>query len=100
LRVGFDERVCFIAAESSMHLCLAMSNRTWWAARCTGYIPGSPSKSEASNGKGTRKFGEAGWKHALGIVSLLRVGFDERVCFIAAESFAQIRVPLLVLGDV
>jgi hypothetical protein len=39
-------------------LCLAMSNRTWWAARCTGYIPGSPSKSEALNGKGKGQAGK------------------------------------------
>ncbi len=35
-----------------------MANRTWWAARCTGFIPGSPSKAEASNGKGKGQVGK------------------------------------------
>lgn len=39
-------------------LCLAKAQRTWWAARCTAYVPGSPTKptaSQGSKGKGAKK---------------------------------------------
>lgn len=35
-----------------------MADRTWWAARCTGYIPGSPSKPASSYGKGKGQAGK------------------------------------------
>ncbi|GAA5872540.1 hypothetical protein JCM3774_006847 [Rhodotorula dairenensis] len=39
-------------------LCLAKAQRTWWAARCTAHVPGSPTKaaaSQSSHGKGAQK---------------------------------------------
>ncbi|GAA5978091.1 hypothetical protein JCM10908_004226 [Rhodotorula pacifica] len=46
-----DDREADVPDFDYPFLCLAMTQKTWWAARCTGWLPGSPTKPTAKKGR-------------------------------------------------